>query len=72
MVDTNKMTIISEIQDQLEIYDQKRNALLEDLSRFNEDQLRAKPDSKDWSLLQIIQHMVLAERDVLQYLPEPK
>jgi hypothetical protein len=66
------MTIISEIQDQLEIYDQKRNALLEDLSRFNEDQLRAKPDSKDWSLLQIIQHMVLAERDVLQYLPEPK
>ena len=28
MVDANKMTVISDLLDQLEIYDQKRNALL--------------------------------------------
>jgi hypothetical protein len=67
-----KANIISELRQKLEIYDQKRLALLEDLAEFTDDQLRAKPDSKDWSILQIVQHMVLAERDVMQYLPEPK
>jgi hypothetical protein len=72
MVDTNKMTIISELRDQLEIYDQKRNTLLDDLKRLKDDQLRKKPGPDNWSPIEIVQHMVLAERDVLQYLPEPK
>ena len=67
----NKKRMISELTDKLEIYDQNRLALLADLERFNDDQLRRKPGPRDWSLLQIAQHMVLAERDVLQYLPEP-
>jgi hypothetical protein len=37
------MATISELRDQLEDYDQKRNALLDDLERLNEDQLRRKP-----------------------------
>ena len=67
----NKMTMISELREKLQIYDRNRLALLADLERFNDDQLRRKPGPRDWSLLQIAQHMVLAERDVLQYLPEP-
>jgi hypothetical protein len=72
MVDTSKMTIISELRSQLEIYDRKRNALLDDLERLNDDQLRRKPGPDNWSLLEIVQHMVLSEREVLQGLPESK
>ncbi len=67
----NKERTISELRDTLKIYDRNRLALLADLERLNDDQVRTKPDPKNWSLLQIAQHMVLAERDVLQYLPEP-
>ena len=72
MVDTNKMALISDLRDQLEVYDQNRKALLDDLERLNDDQLRRKPGPNQWSILQIVQHMVLAERDVMQYLPEPE
>jgi len=72
MVETNKMTIISELRDQLEIYDQQRNALLDSLERLNDEQLRIKPGPDNWSLLEIVQHLVLSEREVLQDLPELK
>jgi len=64
--------MISELRRKLEIYDQNRLALLDDLERLDDDQLRRKPGPGKWSILQIVQHMVLAERDVMQYLPEPK
>ena len=66
------MALISDIRDQLEVYDQNRNALLDDLERLNADQLRRKPGPDNWSLLEIVQHMVLSEREVLQDLPESK
>jgi hypothetical protein len=66
------MTKISELQDKFEMYDRTRRALLDDLVNLNDDQLRRKPGPRDWSILQIVQHMVLAERDVMQYLPEPE
>jgi len=65
MVETNKTTIISRLRDQLEIYDQNRNALLDDLERLNDDQLRRKPGANNWSILEIVQHMVLSEREGL-------
>jgi hypothetical protein len=71
MVETNKMTTISDLRDQLEIYDRKRRAVLDDLAGLSDDQLKRKPGPKDWSIMQVVQHMVLAERDVLQNLPEP-
>ena len=64
--------MISELRDKFERYDRTRGALLEDLANLNEDQLKKKPRPSEWSILQIVQHMVLAERDVMQYLPEPK
>lgn len=64
--------MISELRDKFERYDRTRLALLDDLANLNDDQLKRKPGPREWSILQIVQHMVLAERDVMQYLPEPK
>ena len=66
------MKTTSELREQLAIYDQHRNALLEDLARLNDAQLRRKPSPNNWSLLEIVQHMVLSEREVLEGLPESK
>ena len=54
------------------MYDRTRLALLDDLAVLNDDQLRKKPSPSEWSILQIVQHMVLAEQGVMQYLPEPE
>lgn len=64
--------MISDLRDKFEMYDRTRRALLDDLVRLNDGQLRRKPGPGEWSILQIVQHMVLAERDVMQDLPEPK
>ena len=66
------MTVILELRDKYEKYDRARRALLDALASLNDDQLRRKPGPNEWSVLQIVQHLVLAERDVMQYLPEPK
>jgi hypothetical protein len=64
--------MISEFRNKFEMYDLTRRALLDDLAGLNDDQLRRKPGLRQWSILQIVQHLVLAERDVMQYLPERK
>jgi uncharacterized damage-inducible protein DinB len=64
--------MISEIRDKFEMYDRTRRALLDELAVMNDDQLRRKPGPSEWSVLQIVQHMVLAEQGVMQYLPEPE
>ena len=64
--------MISELRDKFEMYDRTRRALLEDLANLNDDQLKTKPGPREWSILQIVQHLVLAERDVMQHLPESK
>ena len=66
------MTSISELRDKLEIYDHNRGALLRDLVGLSSEQLRRRPDPGNWSILEILQHMVLSEREVLEFLPEPK
>ena len=66
------MKMISELQEKFEMYDRTRRALLDDLAVLHDNQIRRKPSPSEWSILQIVQHLVLAERDVMQYLPEPK
>jgi hypothetical protein len=66
------MTMLSELRDKFEMYDRTRRALLEGLENLNDDQLKRKPSPSEWSILQNVQHMVLAEREVMQYLPEPE
>ena len=66
------MTTISILREQLELYDQRRNTLLEELAGLKNDQLQKRPGPRKWSILDIVQHMVLAETHVLQNLPEPE
>jgi hypothetical protein len=72
MIGTNKTPLISELQRQLKIYDQKRSALLDSLEQLHDEQLRRKPGQENWFLLEIVQHMVLSEREVLQDLTKPR
>ena len=64
--------MLAELRDNFERYDRTRRALLDDLAVLNDEEIRRKPGPKEWSILQIVQHMVLAEQGVMQYLPEPE
>ena len=64
--------MISDLRDKFEMYDHTRRSLLDELAVLNDDQLGKKPGPSEWSILQIVQHMVLAEQGVMQYLPEPE
>ncbi len=63
--------MLSRLRKELEILDQKRCELLNDLATLDADHLVKKPISGKWSILEIVQHMVLAEREVLEHLPDP-
>ena len=51
-------------------YDQKRRVFLKELSDLPSNLLSAHPGPNRWSLLQVLQHLVLAERVVLRGLPD--
>lgn len=51
--------------------DRKRLALLEKLAAMAPEDLARKPFPKRWSLLQVLQHIILAEHEVLQGMPDP-
>lgn len=55
----------------LQSMDQSRRALLDELARLSPEALVAKPLPGKWSILEIVEHLVLAEREVLQNLPKP-
>ena len=50
---------------------EKRDALMADLEALPPSHLTARPISGKWSILDIVEHLVLAERVVLQGLPSP-
>lgn len=55
----------------LEAFDANRNALLDEMETVEPAKLLARPIPGKWSMLEIIEHLVLAERSVFQGLPEP-
>jgi DinB superfamily len=55
----------------LQTFNQKRGALLNEMGTLDPDKLVAKPLAGKWSILEIIEHLAIAERAVLQGLPEP-
>jgi hypothetical protein len=55
----------------LQAFDESRRALLDELELLSAETLGAKPFAGKWSILEIVEHLVLAEREVLQNLPEP-
>ncbi len=40
----------------------ERDELIKEIESFTEDQLRAHPGADGWSMLQTLQHLVLAEQ----------
>jgi len=55
---------------QIETLDTDRKALLDELRQFSMDTLARKPGEDRWSILEIVEHMVLAERTILKNLPD--
>lgn len=61
----------SRLQQRLRALDERRCALLDEVEALSADRLTARPRPGKWTILEIVEHLVLAERDVLQNLPEP-
>ncbi len=49
--------------------DDRRCALLNELDTLSTEALSARPQPDQWSILEVVEHMVLAERVILQGLP---
>ena len=55
----------------LQAFNEKRGALLDEMGALDPAKLVAKPLAGKWSILEIIEHLMLAERAVFQGMPEP-
>jgi hypothetical protein len=49
----------------------QRDALLQDLTTWAPDALTARPGPGRWSALEILEHLVVAEFEILAHLPDP-
>ncbi len=59
------------LEPQLRIWVDDRRKLLDEVEGLEPERLVAKPLEGKWSILEIVEHLVLADRDVLQGLPDP-
>jgi hypothetical protein len=55
----------------LEAFDAARLALLDELESLGPAVLTARPRAGKWSILEIVEHLVLAERAVFKGMPDP-
>ena len=55
----------------LQAFDARRNALLDEMETVEPAKLLARARPGKWSMIEIIEHLVLAERSVFQGLAEP-
>jgi len=55
----------------LDAFERERRALLAAVAGVGEMRLRVRPREGVWSLAEVIEHLVVAEREVLQGLPSP-
>ena len=59
------------LQARLIAYDRERCALLAEVEALDAKTLSARPQPDQWSILEIVEHLVLSERWILQNLPAP-
>ena len=59
------------LSSQIEAFDRKRRALLDELEDLDIDSLNKKPLADKWCLLEIAEHLAVAEREILGGLPDP-
>lgn len=55
----------------LQTFNEMRGALLDEMEHMDGGSLVAKPLAGKWSILEIIEHLVLAERATFKELPDP-
>jgi hypothetical protein len=60
------------LESRLAAFDRRRNELLDELQSLDEAHLVARPVAGKWSILEIVEHVVLAERAILRGLPPPE
>jgi hypothetical protein len=58
------------LEKRLEAYDRDRRALLDEMAALDPAQLAHKPVADQWSIVEVLEHLALAERVVLQGLPD--
>jgi hypothetical protein len=59
------------VEERLEAFDAARQALLDELGALEPAVLTARPRAGKWSILEIVEHLVLAERAVFKGMPHP-
>lgn len=59
------------LEERLQAFNQMRGALLDEMEAMDPTALAAKPLAGKWSVLEIIEHLVLAERAVFKGLADP-
>lgn len=59
------------VKEKIEQFEAKRNSLLDRLAEIDSDRLAARPLDGKWSVIEIVEHMVVAEKEVLMGLPDP-
>jgi hypothetical protein len=59
------------LEDRLQAFDETRHGLLDEMEGLDPALLVAKPIPGKWSMIEIVEHLVLAELAVLRGLPDP-
>ena len=59
-----------ELQKRLDQLDKQRRALLEELERLTAEQMAFSPGPGKWSILEVIEHLVISEREIFNCVPE--
>lgn len=60
----------TELLRQLHDLDGRRQALLDGLETLTHEQLAFKPAPDKWSILQVVEHLVLAEQEIFKRVPD--
>ena len=60
----------AKLRGKIEEFEKKRISLLDEMEGLEEAMLQARPVEGKWSVLEIVEHLVVAEREVLGGLPE--
>jgi hypothetical protein len=59
------------LENRLQAFDDTRRGLLDEMEALSPALLVAKPIAGKWSMIEIVEHLVLAERAVFKGLPDP-
>jgi hypothetical protein len=59
------------LENRLQAFDDTRRGLVDEMEALDPAQLVAKPITGKWSMIEIVEHLVLAERAVFKGLPDP-